>query len=68
VVSITDLRTRSGGCCWSFGGGCLSCGGEVGDDKGVVAAGGDAVVVEMADVLDGPVAGKPDGVEPPISA
>jgi hypothetical protein len=46
----------------------LLCGGEVGDDEGVVAAGGDTFVVEMADVLDGPVAGKPDGVEPPTSA
>jgi hypothetical protein len=30
---------------------------QVGDDQGVVAAGSDALVVEMADVLDGPVPG-----------
>jgi hypothetical protein len=38
---------------------------QVGDDQGVVAAGSDALVVEMADVLDGPVGGKPDGVKEP---
>jgi len=28
------------------------------------AAGGDAFVVQVADVLDGPVGGEPDGVRP----
>ena len=37
-------------------------GGEVGDDDGVVATGRFGVVVEVVDVLDGPVPGDPDGV------
>jgi hypothetical protein len=32
---------------------------QVGDDQGVVAADSDALIVKMADVLDGPVGGKP---------
>jgi hypothetical protein len=41
---------------------------QVGDDQGVVAAGSDALVVKMADVLDGPVGGKPDGVKEPAGS
>jgi hypothetical protein len=35
---------------------------KVGEDQGVVAAGVDAFVVEVVDVLDGPVGGEPDAV------
>ena len=66
MVSITDLRKRSGGCCWSFGGVCHAVARSVMTRAWSLPC-GDAVV-EMADVLDGPVAGQPDGVEPPTSA
>ena len=35
---------------------------KVGEDQGVVAAGVDAFVVEVVDVLDGLVGGEPDAV------
>jgi hypothetical protein len=44
------------------------CDGEVGDYDGMVASGSDAFVVQVADVLDGPVVGEPDGVETPTGA
>jgi hypothetical protein len=41
---------------------------QVGDDQGVVAAGSDALVVEMADALDAQWAVKPDGVKEPAGS
>lgn len=38
---------------------------EISDDNCVIAASGDALIVEVLDVLDGPVTGDPDGVEAP---
>jgi hypothetical protein len=43
----------------------LACKDEIGNNDGVIAAGGDALVVEVVDALDGPVTGDPDGVEAP---
>jgi hypothetical protein len=40
-------------------------GDKIGNNHGVVAAGGDAFVVEVADVLDGSMLGEPDRVEAP---
>lgn len=40
-------------------------GDKIGNNHGVVAAGGDTFVVEVADVLDGSMLGEPDRVEVP---
>lgn len=60
---MTDAR----GCCWFAGVGVVTWR-QIGDDQGVVAAGSDVLVLEMADVLDGPLGGKPDGVKEPVGS